>query len=214
MRKMFSLLPVGRMACLCLIAYVLVSADRIHVKFYDIIKDGILSADPSQKGGKKVTKMPSSISIAMLLGGVKDKNGKPYVVGGKLKYEPGVLGEDTKYSIGSDITKQYPHWMDNQTANTDELKRKNHKTEHGKLAVVETIVMGVKEFRVKTKWKDPSARGNAAKSNPVHTSEYNGSPSISYNILYQIIIVNQLIFCKSSATVVLGVLPDANDVTC
>ncbi len=40
------------------------------VKFYDIIKDGILSADPSTTGGKKVTKMPSTISIARLLGGV------------------------------------------------------------------------------------------------------------------------------------------------
>ncbi len=74
--------------------------------------------------------------------------------------------------------------------------------------------MGYKEARVKTKWKDSSARGNAAKSNPVHTSEYNGSPSISYNILYQIIVVNQLTFCKSSATVIVGMLPDANDVTC
>ena len=61
------------------------------VKFYDIIKSGIVSADPSKTGGSKVTAMPSSISVAQLLDGVKDKNGKPYVVNGKLQYEPGVI---------------------------------------------------------------------------------------------------------------------------
>jgi hypothetical protein len=78
------------------------------VKFYDIIKDGIVSANPSQNGGNTVTSMPSSISIAQLLDGVKDRNGKLYVTNGKLNYEPGVLGSGTKYSVrlasGKEVT--------------------------------------------------------------------------------------------------------------
>ena len=41
------------------------------VKFYEIIKDGIVSANPSKKAGQKVTVMPSGISVAELLDGVK-----------------------------------------------------------------------------------------------------------------------------------------------
>ena len=74
------------------------------VKFYDIIKDGIVSASPSKTGGSKVTTMPSDISVAELLDGVKDKNGKDYVTDGKLNYEPGVI----KTSIRKQATdKQY-----------------------------------------------------------------------------------------------------------
>ena len=41
---------------------------------YDIIKDGILGADPSTTGGSRITKMPPAISIARLFGSVNDKN--------------------------------------------------------------------------------------------------------------------------------------------
>lgn len=92
------------------------------VKFYDIIKSGIVSADPSKTGGSKVTAMPPLISVAQLLDGVKDKNGKPYVVNGKLQYEPGVLGDNTKYSVSSDIARQYPHWMDEQVVEPKKKK--------------------------------------------------------------------------------------------
>ena len=42
----------------------------------DIIKDGILGADPSTTGGSRITKMPPAISIARLFGSVNDRNGK------------------------------------------------------------------------------------------------------------------------------------------
>ena len=35
------------------------------VKFYEIIKDGIVSANPSKKAGQKVTVMPSGISVGI-----------------------------------------------------------------------------------------------------------------------------------------------------
>ena len=36
------------------------------VKFYEIIKDGIVSANPSKKAGQKVTVMPSGISVGII----------------------------------------------------------------------------------------------------------------------------------------------------
>ena len=65
---------LGSVVFLSPCAYFATLKNRVSYN-YDIIKDGILSADPSTTGGKKVTKMPSTTSIAWLLGGVKDKNG-------------------------------------------------------------------------------------------------------------------------------------------
>ena len=80
------------------------------VKFYDIIKDGIVSASPSKIGGSKVTTMPSNISVAELLDGVKDKNGKDYVTDGKLNYEPGVIKTSIRqqYSSADTSLNQVP----------------------------------------------------------------------------------------------------------
>ncbi|WP_295356931.1 LPD38 domain-containing protein [uncultured Succiniclasticum sp.] len=60
-------------------------------KFYDIIKDGIVSAGPPKSGGKKVATIPPEISVAELLKDVKDRNGRPYVVDGQLNYEQAAI---------------------------------------------------------------------------------------------------------------------------
>lgn len=80
-------------------------ADLYTVKdarFYDILKEGntprISTTDTQNRG-----KLPSKISVAELLKGVKDRSGKTYYVdkNGRLNYEVGVIqpNADRKYSV-------------------------------------------------------------------------------------------------------------------
>lgn len=82
-----------------------------EAKFYDIIKDGasrqyaesIPSANiPKGMQAQLVRNAPSTISVAQLLAGVKDRNGKPYITkDGGLNYESEALKgiRDTQYSV-------------------------------------------------------------------------------------------------------------------
>lgn len=81
-----------------------------EAKFYDIIKNGNISANvlnntlpasisDNDMQGQVMQNVPSTVSVAELLFGVKDKNGKPYVDKyGGLIYEPKAM-KDIKYSI-------------------------------------------------------------------------------------------------------------------
>lgn len=81
-----------------------------EAKFYDIIKNGNISANVlnntlpasisnNDMQGQVMQNVPSTVSVAELLFGVKDKNGKPYVDKyGGLIYEPKAM-KDIKYSV-------------------------------------------------------------------------------------------------------------------
>lgn len=85
-----------------------------EARFYDIIKDGNVTADmsrnisPTQRPEGLQTwamqNMPSTVSVAELLFGVKDKNGKPYVDKyGGLLYEQKAM-KDIRASIAQAIS--------------------------------------------------------------------------------------------------------------
>ena len=61
-----------------------------EVKFYDIIKEGVVNG-PWSTGHDVTATMPSEISVAELLKDVKDRNDRPYVVDGQLNYEPAAI---------------------------------------------------------------------------------------------------------------------------
>lgn len=72
--------------------------DIKDVKFYDIKQEGTVATYTPHSGVHLAGTVPSAISVADLLEGVKDRNGKPYVNQyGGLEYEPGAA----KYSVAA-----------------------------------------------------------------------------------------------------------------